>query len=103
MPTGAGYRYYFYIQGMSCDDGANAVVLTVNGRRTRISCGAGHGWASGPLAPGRTYSTTAEAVKLKHGRIVRHGAAVVEPVTMPSAGDYWRPISGLPDGPPSSS
>jgi hypothetical protein len=102
VPAGAGYRYYFYIQAVSCDDGASAVVLTVNGRHTRISCG-GHGWASGPLAPGRAYSTTAQAVKLKHGRIVRHGTAVSEPVTMPSASDYWRPISGLPGGPPPSS
>jgi hypothetical protein len=60
-------------------------------------------WASGLLAPGRAYSTTAEAVKLKHGRIVGHGTAVSEPVTMPSATDYWRPISGLPGGPPPSS
>jgi hypothetical protein len=55
-----------------------------------------------PITPGRTYPTTAEAVKLKHGRIVGHGTAVSEPVVVPSATDHWQPISKLPAGPPPS-
>lgn len=51
VPAGASYHYCFYVQGPSCREGANAVVLTVNRRHTRVAWSAGHGWASGPSPP----------------------------------------------------
>lgn len=96
VPAGASYRYYFYISGLTCTDRATAVQLTVARRRTTILCRHHAGWASGPLAPGRTYASSARAVELRGHRAVKRGVPVSEPIVMPGAGDRWRPIPRLP-------
>ncbi len=101
-PSGAGYRYYFYIQDLSCLNGATAVELTVNHRHHRVSCSAGQGWASGPLAPGKSYATKAQAIELEHGKVVHRGISVPGQEEMPAADSAWTPVSGLQGNPPSS-
>lgn len=102
VPSGSGYRYYFYIVRLGCRDGASAVSLIVNGRGALIRCSAGQGWASGPLAPGRTYYSVQQPVQLRHGRVVRRGYPLPESLVMPSGDSVWKPISGLRGRPPSS-
>jgi hypothetical protein len=101
VPSGASYHYYFYIQNLSCQDGATAVLVTIKGRRTKIKCSAGQGWASRPLSPGRGYKTTVQAVKTRHHRVVAHGARIVGMEEMPAADAPWTPVGPLPGNPPS--
>jgi len=100
VPSGAAYRYYFYAMSLSCTNGASAVQITVASGRVTIPCSAHGGWASGPLAPGRTYATIATAVKIRGGRVLARGTPVAGTISMPGAGDYWRPIGRLPGEPP---
>jgi hypothetical protein len=101
VPNGASYRYYFYVTNLTCQNGATAVDVVVRARRRRIRCSAGQGWASGPLSPGRSYSTRAQAVKMRHGRIIGRGIPVRATEQMPAADATWQPIGSLPGHPPS--
>ena len=100
VPAGAEYRYYFYITGLTCRNRANAVRLTVAGRRLLVRCAKHQGWASGPVAPGRRYPATAQAVRTRRGRVVRRGTKVSETLQMPGPNDHWAPIHHLPGDPP---
>ena len=99
-PTGASYRYYFAITGLSCSHGATAVKLTVQHLSRTVSCSQHQAWASGPLASGTSYPVSAQAATIRHGRVTKRGLVVGEVLPMPAANDAgWRPIgSGL--GPP---
>jgi len=101
VPFGSAYRYYFAVTGLQCSDHANELLVTVEGRRIVIPCSRGSAFASGPLAPSKAYGATSQAVEVSAGRIVRKGASVTVPVTMPGPGDIWVVISGLPGTPPS--
>lgn len=94
VPTGAGYRYYFAIVGLRCQDGATEVRLTVAGRSHIVSCSRVNAFASSALAPGRTYSGAAQAFEVKRGRVERSGEVISQPLQMPGAGDKWKPIRG---------
>jgi hypothetical protein len=101
VPTGASYHYYFAATQLQCSDGADEVLVTVAHRTTAIACSQSDTWASGPLAPSKTYSVTSQAVETKGGHIVKRGTKVSVPLTMPGPGDDWKqPISGLPRNPP---
>jgi hypothetical protein len=101
VPGGASYRYYFYITNLTCLNGATAVNIVINRRRTRIRCSAGQGWASGPLSPGMTYSTSVQAVRVRHHRVVARGVQVTGTEQMPPASATWQPVTGLRGHPPS--
>ena len=101
VPVGGAYRYYFALTGLQCSDHANELLVTVEGRRIVIPCSRSSAFASGPLAPSRTYGVTSQAVEVSGGRLVRKGSSSTVPVTMPGPGDIWVIISGLPGAPPS--
>ena len=101
VPVGGAYRYYFAVFGLSCRSGANEVIVHVAARRSVLTCGRRAQYASGPLAPGRTYVLKAQAVRVRHGRVVRRGFVVPTTQPMPGPNDRWIPIAGLPGVPPS--
>jgi hypothetical protein len=98
---GASWRYYFVAQDISCSHGATEIVVAVAGRSTEIPCSRSTAFASGPLAPSRTYAVTSVAVEARGGRIVKRGTPVTVPVNMPGPGDQWKVLTGLPGTPPS--
>ena len=100
-PVGAAYRYYFAIFNLTCNHGATEVLLKVAGRHTTVPCSRREAFGSGPLTPLRTYSASAQAVEVKHGRVIRRGIVVPAILNMPGPNDRWVPISGLPGTPPS--
>ncbi len=101
VPAGTTYRYYFAVTDLACTDHANELLVTVDGRTVTVPCSDQPAFASGPLAPSRTYEVTSEAVETRGGRIVKRGAPLTVPLDMPGPGDLLVVIPGLPGTPPS--
>jgi len=97
---GASWRYYFVARDISCTDHATEILVTIADHTRTISCSETTAFASGPLAPSRTYMSTTEAVETDGARISKRGAPVTIPLTMPGPADSWTPVSGLPGTPP---
>lgn len=101
IPVGTAYRYYFAVGHLSCTDHATQLRVTIKRRVIKIPCSRSAAFASGPLAPDRTYTVKSQAVQTRHGRTIKRGQAVTVPLKMPGPGDLWTPVSGLPGKPPS--
>jgi hypothetical protein len=97
---GATWRYYFVARDISCTDHATEILVTTAGHTRTISCSRTAAFASGPLAPSRTYVSTTQAVETHGARIVKRGTPLTVPLTMPGPADSWTPVSGLPGTPP---
>ena len=100
VPVSGGYRYYFFVSGITCAGGATAIRFLVNGRLTQVPCSAHVAWASGPLHAGQLYNTRAQAVRIVKGRMVRRGKSLTEPLQVPPANANWGSGAGAPPNPP---
>lgn len=93
--TPTSTRYFFYVTELKCSGRANAVRITIAGRVSTIRCSRKRGWASRAVAPSKEYRAKVQAVRIKHGRIVKRGKSRVDWVSMPGPNDDW--TDALPD------
>ncbi|HEY5143688.1 MAG TPA: hypothetical protein VII98_09315 [Solirubrobacteraceae bacterium] len=100
LTRGAAYSYYFLVDRLRCAGHATHVRIVAAGWPHLVSCSRSRGFGSGPLSPGVSYGLTAQAVRMRRGRIVSRGPAIVTLVRMRTAQDNWVPISNLPGTPP---
>lgn len=92
VTRGASYSYFFLVDRLTCTGRATHVRIAVAGRSRRVSCRRSRAFASGPLQPGADYRLTAQALRIRRGRIVRRGPAVVTVLRMREAQAGWVPI-----------
>lgn len=100
IPSGIAYDYYFYVSQLKCHNSATEVRFKVKGRIIKLSCRKRAGWASHRLTPGATYSSSAQAVKIRRHKVVKRGAINRATTGMPAADANWQPISGYLGKPP---
>jgi len=97
---GAAYSYYFLVDRLRCLNHATHVRIVALGHAHRVRCGRRRGFASGPLPAGTDYRLTAQAIRVRRGRIVGRGSVVMTLLHMRAADYGWVPITNLPGTPP---
>jgi hypothetical protein len=100
ISRGAAYSYYFLVDGLRCLNHATHVRIVALGHAHRVACGRRRGFASGPLPAGTDYRLTAQALRIRRGRIVGRGSVVMTLLHMRAADYGWVPITNLPGTPP---
>ena len=102
LSRGATYTYYFVVDNLRCLNHATHVRVVVRGRARRLRCGRRRSFASGPVPAGRDYLITAQALRIRHRRIIRRGPVVRTLLHMREADSGWVPITNLPGTPPTA-
>ena len=100
LSRGAAYSYYFLVDKLRCLNHATHVRIVALGHAHRVPCGRRRGFASGPLPAGTDYRVSAQALRIRRGRIIRRGSVVLTLLHMRAADDGWVPITKLPGTPP---
>ena len=100
LSRGAAYSYYFLVDKLRCLNHATHVRIVALGHGHRVPCGRRRGFASGPLPAGTDYRLTAQALRIRRGRIIGRGSVVMTLLHMRAADDGWVPITHLPGTPP---
>lgn len=100
LSRGAAYSYYFLVDKLRCLNHATHVRIVALGHAHRVPCGRRRGFASGPLPAGTDYRVSAQALRIRRGRIIRRGSVVLTLLHMRAADDGWVPITKLPGRPP---
>jgi hypothetical protein len=87
-----GYAYYFAVHHLSCRDRANKVQFTIARHHTIVPCSSATAYASGPLAPLRSYTVGVQALVVKGSRVIGRGPVAHAALQLPGAQDSWPPV-----------
>ncbi len=103
ISRGAVYTYYFMVDNLRCAGRATHVRIAIHGRRSRrLSCRHRRAFASGPVIAGADYRLTAQALRIKRGRILKRGPSVATLLRMRTPLGGWAPTKTIPGRPPSA-